>query len=134
VVALGWFTAAQAANCQPQEHILHLKGEGMGREAFSLHFIGNVQPPRAPHTLLHSFCQGDSLRERLIGQDPAVDAVATALMRARCGLKDANRPVASLLLVGPTGECVSESWCGVVWCGVVCVALQCSIAWPPFPV
>uniref|UniRef100_A0A7S0WMJ2 Clp R domain-containing protein n=1 Tax=Chlamydomonas leiostraca TaxID=1034604 RepID=A0A7S0WMJ2_9CHLO len=43
------------------------------------------------------------LKERLIGQDEPVEAVAAALMRARCGLKDPNRPVASLLLVGPTG-------------------------------
>ncbi|KAJ9532323.1 hypothetical protein QJQ45_010371 [Haematococcus lacustris] len=46
---------------------------------------------------------GCVLKERLIGQDQAVDAVAAALMRARCGLKDPNRPIASLLLVGPTG-------------------------------
>ncbi|GFH18441.1 uncharacterized protein HaLaN_15251, partial [Haematococcus lacustris] len=47
---------------------------------------------------------GCVLKERLIGQDQAVDAVAAALMRARCGLKDPNRPIASLLLVGPTGQ------------------------------
>jgi len=44
-----------------------------------------------------------SLKQRLIGQDEAVDCLAAALMRARCGLKSPNRPVASFLLVGPTG-------------------------------
>ena len=39
----------------------------------------------------------------MIGQDEAVDTLASALMRARCGLKDEDRPVASLLFVGPTG-------------------------------
>mmetsp|Transcript_10026 Transcript_10026/g.21446 ORF Transcript_10026/g.21446 Transcript_10026/m.21446 type:complete len:958 (+) Transcript_10026:149-3022(+) len=43
------------------------------------------------------------LSEHLIGQDDAVETVATALVRARCGLKDPNRPVACLLFVGPTG-------------------------------
>lgn len=46
---------------------------------------------------------GDTLKSVLIGQDLAVESVATALCRARCGLKDPNRPVASLLFVGPTG-------------------------------
>lgn len=44
------------------------------------------------------------LKSSLIGQDDAVDTVATSLVRARCGLKDPSRPIASLLLVGPTGE------------------------------
>eukprot|EP00967_Tisochrysis_lutea_P055079 scaffold69074_cov18-Tisochrysis_lutea.AAC.1 len=46
--------------------------------------------------------QPASLKQRLIGQDEAVDCLAAALMRARCGLKSPNRPVASFLLVGPT--------------------------------
>ncbi|KAG1678279.1 hypothetical protein FOA52_013900 [Chlamydomonas sp. UWO 241] len=43
------------------------------------------------------------MKEHVIGQDDAVDTLAFALMRARCGLKDPNRPVASMLFVGPTG-------------------------------
>ncbi len=39
----------------------------------------------------------------MIGQDDAVDALSSALMRARCGLKDPKRPIASMLFVGPTG-------------------------------
>lgn len=43
------------------------------------------------------------MKERIIGQDDAVDAVSSALARARCGLKDPGRPIAALLFVGPTG-------------------------------
>ena len=45
----------------------------------------------------------DRLRERVIGQDPAVGAVAAAVRRARAGLKDPNRPIGSFLFLGPTG-------------------------------
>lgn len=46
---------------------------------------------------------GPVLKERVVGQDDAVDSVVSALCRARVGLKDPNRPCAALLLVGPTG-------------------------------
>ncbi len=45
----------------------------------------------------------DELHRRVIGQNEAVKAVATAVRRARAGLKDPNRPVGSFLFVGPTG-------------------------------
>ncbi len=45
----------------------------------------------------------DILHERVIGQDAAVDAVADAVLRARSGLKDPNRPIGSFLFLGPTG-------------------------------
>ncbi|GLI63797.1 hypothetical protein VaNZ11_006882 [Volvox africanus] len=45
----------------------------------------------------------DELGHRVVGQEDAVESIATALCRARCGLKDPRRPVASLLFVGPTG-------------------------------
>ncbi len=43
------------------------------------------------------------LHRRVIGQDEAVLAVAEAVMRARSGLKDPNRPVGSFIFLGPTG-------------------------------
>jgi ATP-dependent Clp protease ATP-binding subunit ClpC len=43
------------------------------------------------------------LHQRVIGQNEAVSAVATAVRRARAGLKDPNRPVGSFLFLGPTG-------------------------------
>jgi len=43
------------------------------------------------------------LHRRVVGQDRAVSAVSTAVRRARAGLKDPDRPVGSLLFLGPTG-------------------------------
>jgi len=45
----------------------------------------------------------DELHQRVIGQDEAVKAVAEAVMRARSGLKDPNRPIGSFIFLGPTG-------------------------------
>ncbi|HXB63559.1 MAG TPA: AAA family ATPase [Solirubrobacteraceae bacterium] len=45
----------------------------------------------------------DRLHERVIGQDEAVEAVATALRRSRAGLQDPNRPIGTFLFLGPTG-------------------------------
>jgi len=45
----------------------------------------------------------DVLHERVIGQDQAVTAVADAVLRARAGIKDQQRPIGSFLFLGPTG-------------------------------
>ncbi|HEX3988794.1 MAG TPA: ATP-dependent chaperone ClpB, partial [Verrucomicrobiae bacterium] len=45
----------------------------------------------------------DRLRQRVIGQDEAIAAVANAVRRARGGLQDPNRPVGSFIFLGPTG-------------------------------
>ncbi|MBV9387883.1 MAG: ATP-dependent Clp protease ATP-binding subunit [Chroococcidiopsidaceae cyanobacterium CP_BM_ER_R8_30] len=45
----------------------------------------------------------DTLHQRLIGQDEAVTAVSKAIRRARVGLKNPNRPIASFIFSGPTG-------------------------------
>jgi ATP-dependent Clp protease ATP-binding subunit ClpB len=45
----------------------------------------------------------ERLKARVVGQDDAIVAVATAVRRARAGLKDPNRPVGSFLFLGPTG-------------------------------
>jgi ATP-dependent Clp protease ATP-binding subunit ClpB len=45
----------------------------------------------------------DELHRRVIGQDEAVMAVAEAVVRARSGLKDPNRPIGSFIFLGPTG-------------------------------
>ena len=45
----------------------------------------------------------DRLRDRVVGQDAAVGAVAAAVRRARAGLKDPHRPIGSFLFLGPTG-------------------------------
>jgi len=43
------------------------------------------------------------LKKRVIGQDEAVSAVSDAVLRARAGLKDLNRPIGSFIFLGPTG-------------------------------
>jgi ATP-dependent Clp protease ATP-binding subunit ClpB len=45
----------------------------------------------------------DALRQRVIGQDEAVTAIANAVRRSRAGLQDPNRPMGSFLFLGPTG-------------------------------
>ena len=43
------------------------------------------------------------LQRRVIGQDAAVEAVSNAILRARAGLKDVNKPIGSFIFLGPTG-------------------------------
>ena len=45
----------------------------------------------------------EELHRRVIGQDEAVEAVSEAVIRARAGLKDINRPIGSFIFMGPTG-------------------------------
>src|SRR6202171_3078230 len=45
----------------------------------------------------------ERLHERVVGQDQAIEAVATALRRSRAGLQDPDRPIGSFLFLGPTG-------------------------------
>jgi ATP-dependent Clp protease ATP-binding subunit ClpB len=45
----------------------------------------------------------DKLRQRVVGQDEAITAVANAVRRARAGLQDPHRPIGSFLFLGPTG-------------------------------
>ena len=43
------------------------------------------------------------LHQRVVGQNEAVQAVADAVLRARSGINDPNRPIGSFLFLGPTG-------------------------------
>jgi ATP-dependent Clp protease ATP-binding subunit ClpB len=45
----------------------------------------------------------EALHKRVVGEDEAVQAVAEAVLRARSGLKDPNRPIGSFIFLGPTG-------------------------------
>ena len=45
----------------------------------------------------------DHLRERVVGQEEAITAVSKAIRRARTNIQDANRPLGSFLMLGPTG-------------------------------
>ena len=51
----------------------------------------------------------ERLRQRVIGQDEALQAVANAVRRARAGLQDPNRPVGSFIFLGPTGVGKTET-------------------------
>ena len=46
---------------------------------------------------------GASLKEKIIGQDEAVETVTRAIQRNRAGLKDPNKPIGTFLFLGPTG-------------------------------
>ena len=46
---------------------------------------------------------GDTLHQRVVGQDEAVTAVTEAIQRSRAGIADPNRPIGSFLFLGPTG-------------------------------
>jgi ATP-dependent Clp protease ATP-binding subunit ClpB len=45
----------------------------------------------------------DALKERVVGQDHIIAAVSDAVRISRAGLQAPNRPIASFLLLGPTG-------------------------------
>jgi ATP-dependent Clp protease ATP-binding subunit ClpB len=45
----------------------------------------------------------DRLRDRVVGQDIAIETVSNAIRRARAGLQDPNRPIGSFIFLGPTG-------------------------------
>ncbi|NOY74386.1 MAG: ATP-dependent chaperone ClpB [Kiritimatiellaeota bacterium] len=51
----------------------------------------------------------DSLHQRVVGQDEAVAAVSDAVLRARAGLKDPEKPIASFIFLGPTGVGKTET-------------------------
>jgi ATP-dependent Clp protease ATP-binding subunit ClpB len=51
----------------------------------------------------------EELHKRVIGQDEAVNAVSDAVLRARAGLKDPNKPIASFIFLGPTGVGKTET-------------------------
>src|SRR5258706_13555274 len=45
----------------------------------------------------------DRLRQRVVGQDAALEKVANAIRRSRAGLRDPKRPIGSFIFLGPTG-------------------------------
>jgi ATP-dependent Clp protease ATP-binding subunit ClpB len=57
----------------------------------------------------------ERLHSRVIGQDAAVAAVANAIRRSRAGLQDADRPIGSFLLLGPSGVGKTELARALAW-------------------
>ncbi|MDI6890817.1 MAG: ATP-dependent chaperone ClpB [Thermodesulfovibrionales bacterium] len=50
--------------------------------------------------LLH---MGERLRQRVVGQDEAIEAISNAVRRGRAGIQEPNRPIGSFIFLGPTG-------------------------------
>lgn len=50
----------------------------------------------------------EALRQRIVGQEEAIQAISKAVRRARAGLKDPRRPIGSFIFLGPTGVGKSE--------------------------
>ena len=57
----------------------------------------------------------DSLKSRVVGQDHAIDLVASSIRRSRTGLSDPNRPLGSFIFVGPTGVGKTELARSLAW-------------------
>ncbi len=51
----------------------------------------------------------DKLKERVVGQDEALEKVSAAVRRSRAGLQDPNRPIGSFIFMGPTGVGKTET-------------------------
>ena len=45
---------------------------------------------------------GSKLKERVVGQDEAIEVVTQSIQRSRAGLNDPSKPIASLIFLGPT--------------------------------
>lgn len=86
-------TAEQATPVVTEEDIAYIVGSWTGVPVTKL-------TETESETLLHL---EETLHQRVIGQDEAVKAVSRSLRRARVGLKDPNRPIASFFFSGPTG-------------------------------
>ncbi len=56
-----------------------------------------------------------SLKQRVVGQDTAIDLIANAIRRARTGLSDPHRPIGSFMFVGPTGVGKTELAKALAW-------------------
>ena len=50
----------------------------------------------------------ENMKKRVKGQDEALKLVSEAIIRSRAGIKDPNRPIGSIIFLGPTGVCKTE--------------------------
>jgi len=57
----------------------------------------------------------DALKKRVVGQDEAIEAIASCIRRSRTGLSDPNRPSGSFIFVGPTGVGKTELAKSLAW-------------------
>lgn len=57
----------------------------------------------------------EELKKKVVGQDKAIDAIASCIRRSRTGLSDPNRPLGSFIFVGPTGVGKTELAKSLAW-------------------
>ncbi|MDE2027220.1 MAG: ATP-dependent chaperone ClpB, partial [Candidatus Omnitrophica bacterium] len=57
----------------------------------------------------------EALKKRVVGQDAAIEAIASCIRRSRTGLSDPNRPLGSFIFVGPTGVGKTELAKSLAW-------------------
>ena len=94
-----------------EEQLSNVKGARMLKEEVDAEDIAEIVS-RWTHIPVSRLVEGevqklitmeDRLRHRVVGQDHALKLVADAIRRARTGLQDPNRPLASFMFLGPTG-------------------------------
>ncbi len=94
-----------------EEKLVHLRSARMLKEEVDAEDIAEIVSKwtHIPITKLMEaevqklLTMEDRLRERVVGQDVALEIVSDAIRRSRAGLQDPNRPLASFLFLGPTG-------------------------------
>ena len=94
-----------------EERLVHLRSARMLKEEVDAEDIAEIVSKwtHIPITKLMEaevqklLAMEERLRERVVGQDIALEIVSDAIRRSRAGLQDPNRPLASFLFLGPTG-------------------------------
>ncbi|TYQ15910.1 UNVERIFIED_CONTAM: ATP-dependent Clp protease ATP-binding subunit ClpA [Acetivibrio alkalicellulosi] len=88
-------------NCEDEEKILTIKEKDIERTVSSIARIPEQSVSK--NEIIRLKTLDTKLKSQIYGQDTAVDNVAMAIKRARAGFNETEKPVASLLFVGPTG-------------------------------
>lgn len=88
-------------NCKNEDKTITIKDIDIERTVSSIARIPRQSVSRDEITKLKNLDK--ELKSEIFGQDNAIDAVTTAIKRSRAGFNEGEKPVASLLFVGPTG-------------------------------
>src|SRR6266571_4429403 len=86
-----------------ESKLTSLKGARMLKEEVDAEDIAEIVSKLMEAEVQKLLTMEDRLRERVVGQEQALQVVADAIRRSRAGLQDPNRPLASFLFLGPTG-------------------------------
>lgn len=91
----------KAKRTVPREKRLHITGEDVRK---IVHQITGVPVENLRTEEVEKITRlGSRLKERIVSQDEAIDAITGAIKRSRSGIADRNRPIGSFLFLGPTG-------------------------------